>query len=116
MRRKGYKSGLGVRPQPGEQKVKHRMMGGRRIWVIIKHGVAKGMIVDHGRKFAGEVGPGSYEGEYSPHPANPSTQALKVFTDPQDQDKAAYLIPQTLPLQNVEFEIEEDDSNDAKHG
>ncbi|QQS23233.1 hypothetical protein IPM19_01555 [bacterium] len=116
MIRKGMKPGLGVRPQPGEMKVKKRMIGGRRIWVIIKHGVAKGMAVDHGHKSVGEVGPGSYPGEYAPHPNNPDNEVLKVFTDPKDEDKATFLIPETLPLQNVEFEVEENDETNTQHG
>lgn len=92
------------------------MLGGRRVWVIITRGVAKGLAVAYGRYFPGEVGPGAYEGEYSPHPKNPDVNAIKVFVDPNHEENPTYLIPETLPLQNVEFQINDSDESNEQHG
>ncbi len=116
MNKRQHKSGLGVRPQSGEVKIKKRALGGRRVWVIIKRGVAKGLQIKNGNATSGELGPGSYEGEYAPHPNNPKLNSIKVLTDPKHTDNSTYLIPDTLPQQNVEFEIEDSDSTDSKHG
>ncbi len=107
--KKQYQPGLGVKPRPGQMKVKKRTLGGGRIWIILDR-PARGLRITNGNKAATDVMAGRYQARPAKHPISPSRNTLEIYDNEQNP---AYVVVETLPGQGVNLTIEDDDGEDV---